>query len=290
METREKQPNSFLSIIDTWPEYYAFMDEGIGTTYERFILHRYFEQLKEQYQVASVLETPSFGMTGVSLINSLWWAEQGITPTVLDTDAQRIEMSQKVWESIPLPVNLKEIDTAGNIPFDENSFDLSWNFAALWFVKDLPQFVESLCNVTKKVIFICVPNANGLGYVLRKKISKDIIPDFYRDNILPKNFVPLFEQQGWKKKKAGYLDIPPWPDIPMKKEDMLRGIGLGFLIKENAESGETTFDKKCIVDFFNKKRPELEQNILKYDFLEKMPFPIKQLWGHHRWFIFEQEQ
>lgn len=283
-----KKTSTVLSILDTWPEYFEHMDEGIGTTYERFILHNYFNDLKDKFDVQSILETPSFGMTGISGINSLWWAKQGIAPTVIDNHSERIKKSEKVWADIPLPVNFKYVDDLNSIPFENNQFDMSWNFAALWFVSNMDEYIKNLCNVTKKVIFICVPNANGIGFLLRTKFNNEQIPDFYIDNILPKNFVPIFKQNGWKKQKADYLDIPPWPDIAMKKENMLKKAGLGFLVKEGKESSdESTFEKKCIVEYFNGTKPELEKDIMKYNFLEKSPFPIKQLWGHHRWFIFE---
>ncbi len=281
-----QEPSTLLSVLDTWQSYFNTMDEGIGTTYERFILHRYFEKLIRDFSVGSVLEVPSFGMTGVSGINSLWWSHQGITPVVLDNHAERIEKSKKVWASIPLPVDFKKVDNFEILPFDDRQFDLSWNFASLWFVKDIPKFVDELCRVTQKVIFICVPNANGVGYRLRTAFNKEKIPDFYLDHILPKKFVPYFEGHGWKKKSEGYLDIPPWPDIAMKKEDMLSKVGLGFLLKKHKQAGDSPFEKKCIVDWFNGSNPDLEKNIFKYAFLEKAPSPIKQLWGHHRWFVF----
>ena len=284
-----KKTSTVLSILDTWPEYYEHMDEGIGTTYERFILHNYFENIKIAFDVNSILETPSFGMTGVSGINSLWWSQQGITPTVIDNHQERIKKSEKVWAAIPLPVNFKYVDDLNLIPFEKDSFDMSWNFAALWFVRDLEAYIKNLSTVTKKVIFICVPNANGIGFILRTKFNNEQIPDFFIDNILPKNFLPLFRQNGWNLQNAGYLDIPPWPDIAMKKENMLKKAGLGFLVKEQDGSDKTTFEKKCIVDYFNGTKPELEQDIMKYNFLEKSPFPIKQIWGHHRWFIFKNK-
>ena len=40
----------FLEIINTWQSYYDHFDEGLGTTYERFILHRYFEHLRDKYK------------------------------------------------------------------------------------------------------------------------------------------------------------------------------------------------------------------------------------------------
>ncbi|RMH63266.1 MAG: class I SAM-dependent methyltransferase [Calditrichaeota bacterium] len=283
-----RETSTLLSVLDTWPEYYETMDEGIGTTYERFILHRYFEKLATRFNIESVFEVPSFGMTGISGINSLWWAKKGITPVVVDNNATRIRLAQKVWDSIPLPVTFKQVTHYDHLPFEDNSFDLSWNFAAMWFVPDIPRFVAELDRLTRKVIFICVPNAHGLGYHLRTAFNKERIPDFYLDHIQPKKFVPYFKGHGWQLEESGYLDIPPWPDIAMKKEDMLAKAGLGFLLKKKESRDETPFEKKCIVDWFKGDKPELEREILKYDFLEKIPAPFKQLWGHHRWFVFRK--
>ena len=99
----------FLDIIHSWESYFDTFDEGLGTTYERFILHRYFRFLKDTYDISSVLEVPSFGMTGVSGINSLWWAGQGIETTVTDNNPSRISQIQEVWNNIPLQVNLKQV-------------------------------------------------------------------------------------------------------------------------------------------------------------------------------------
>ncbi len=275
--------NSFLSVLHTWPEYFENMDEGLGTTYERFILHRYFTRLRKTYNITSVLEAPSFGMTGVSGINSLWWSQQGITPVVLDTDAQRIEQSKKVWASIPLPVDMRLHSNWEQLPFENKSFDLSWNFASLWFVQNAEVFARELTRVTRKVIFICVPNIHGIGYKLRKHYNS--IPEgLYPEHIHPKTIKALFNGLGWKTWESGYLDIPPWPDIAMKKEDLFPKIGLGFLL--NKTKNNKSLQRTCIVDYFNGSHPELERDILKYAFLEKVPFPVKQVWAHHRWFIF----
>ena len=83
-------------ITENWRRYFDEQDEGLGTTYERFILHRYFEKLRQEYVIQSVLETPSFGMTGVSGINSLWWASQRIDVTVIDNVEERLRLVEKV--------------------------------------------------------------------------------------------------------------------------------------------------------------------------------------------------
>jgi len=279
----QKTDSSFLSVINAWPEYFESMDEGLGTTYERFILHRYFTDIKQKYQISSVLETPSFGMTGVSGINSLWWSQQGIKPVVVDADEERIKLSEQVWSSIPLDVKFQYTQDLTKFSFDNKSFDLTWNFASLWFVDDLEKFAQELQRVTRKVIFICVPNVYGIGYKLREYYNE--IPNgLHPTHIRPKLIRRLFESDNWKTWKSGYLDIPPWPDIAMKKEDLFPKIGLGFLIKNKTSADES--QRTCIVDFFNGSRPDLEKDILKYSFLEKSPFPVKQIWAHHRYFIF----
>ncbi len=277
--------SDFLSVLNTWPEYFENMHEGLGTTYERFILHRYFKMIMNEFGIKSVLEAPSFGMTGVSGINSLWWSAQGIKPTVLDDDAKRISQAQQVWDSIPLPVDLKLQKDWKELPFEQGAFDLSWNFASLWFAADKESFARELSRVTKKVLFICVPNIHGIGYKLRWKYN--VVPtELHLENVHPKNIKNLFNNLGWQTRKSGYLDIPPWPDIAMKKEDLFPKIGLGFLLKSSDLPKET--ECTCIVDYFNGSKPELEEEILKYAFMEKAPSPVKQVWAHHRWFIFSK--
>ena len=285
-ESTSSTKSSFLEIINSWPGYFENMDEGLGTTYERVILHRYFELIKDQFEIESILETPSFGMTGVSNINSLWWAQKGITPLVLDDNPERVQKSQKVWDDIPLKVDIRSIADFHDLPMEDDSVDASWNFAALWFVKDLNRFFTELNRVTRKVIFICAPNNYGIGYQLRKKFNETDLPSFYLQNILPKSILNEAQNQNWKLWQRGYLDIPPWPDIAMKKEVLFSKLGLSFLLKSN--DSDIKDERTCIVDYFNGQKPDLDQQILKYSYLEKAPTPIKQVWGHHRYYIFNK--
>ncbi len=166
---------------------------------------------------------------------------------------------------------------------------MSWNFAALWLAADLDSFLAELSRITSKVIFICVPNNKGIGYRMRAKGLPGRMNGFNLDWIEPQLFIPKLEKMNWQVWKKGYLDIPPWPDIAMKKEDMLRRAGLGFLVREKqpAESGQDS-GRLTIVDYFNGTNPDLEKQILRYGFLEKAPWPIPKYWGHHRYFILER--
>ena len=133
-----------------------------------------------------------------------------------------------------------------------------------------------------------MPNHYGIGYQIRNRFFDKKQEGFYPDNIQPKKFIPVLKTLNWKVVKSGYFDIPPWPDIAMKKEELIKKLGLGFVLKKQDTETDKS-DRLCITDYFSGKKPEMEKQILKYAFLEKAPFPIKQLWGHHRYFIFEKD-
>lgn len=277
-----------FQIVNNWESYFKNPDEGLGTTYERFILHRFFEDIHTRQQIESVIEVPSFGMTGVSGINSLWWAQQGIQPLIVDSDKHRINLMKDVWNNIPLKAEFLELSDFSTLPLEDNSFDFSWNFASLWFVENLEKFLTEMARITKKTIFISVPNRAGLGFLLRFGIRLNDYKGFYLRNIIPARIEKTLKSNGWRQIKKGYFDIPPWPDIPMKKEDMLRKAGLGFLVKSETDQ-QSENSRTCIIDYFNGKRPQLDKEIMKYSVLENFPPPVRQLWGHHRYFIFEPE-
>lgn len=274
--------NATITITNCWEDYFKKPNEGFGTTYERFILHNYFTMLKSRYDVHTLLEAPSFGMTGVSGINSLWWATQGTKVTIVDQSQPRLDAIQKVWSEAGQSADLVYQDPASALlPFADNSFDMAWNFAALWHVKDGETYLAELGRVAKKALFLCVPNKQNVCWVLRPHDSneyelKHIDKDWIISSLAPR---------GWKFMQTGFFDVPPWPDIAMKKENMLRMVGLGKLAN-SMESGEG--DGLCILDYFTGKKPDMGKDILKYGLLEQSPNWLKKRWGHHRFLLFEK--
>jgi len=285
----ESRANFFFPITDTWPSYFDDPDEGLGTVYERMLLHRFFERLKNRFGIRSVLEVPSFGMTGVSGLNSLWWAQQGIRPVVVDNDVQRLEKVRGVWRELGLSAHFVLSKDFVPLPFADGAFDFSYNFAALWFVPHLQPFLREMSRVTKKVIFISVPNRAGIGYQLRLHWPGSPKPPLQFRNITEKNFVRPLAELGWKLTEKGFFDIPPWPDFPLKKEVLLQKLKLGFLLKRLKANENETKGRTSIVDYFSGERPELDREVLRFGFLENAPWPVRLLWAHHRFYIFTKE-
>ena len=270
-------------IVSNWERYFIDNNEGLGTTYERFILHRYFQKIQAEHTIDSVLEVPSFGMTGVSGINSMWWAAQTIPVTVVDNDIARIAAIAKIWRQSGLKVNLVCQDNFSRLAFADNTFDLAWNFAALWFIPNLTDFFIELARVAKKAIFICVPNISNLFHHLHFDVPKGSESDLFLSNIEPTSIQSAMAEIGWTIDKEGFFDIPPWPDIAMKKEDLLKRLGLHGMAKKWQKKRP---GRMCILDYYANRDRELQQKVLKYDFLENMPLLFQRFWAHQRYFVF----
>ena len=276
-----------ISIVSTWRDYFRNFDEGLGTTYERFILHRYFEMIRARFPVKTVLEVPSFGMTGVSGINSMWWALQGARVTIVDDTHERIAAMEGVWHKQSLEADIIHVTDYGILPFADSAFDMSWNFAALWFVHDLDTFVDELTRVTRHVIFICVPNKSGLGYLSRRLLAGTPSEGLQISNIHPRTIKETMAQRGWSVFEEGLFDVPPWPDIAMKKEDLLSKMGLKWVANRLSARSDGGM---CILDYYSGKNKGMEQDVLKYDFLEAAPWILKKFWAHHWYALFTPSQ
>jgi SAM-dependent methyltransferase len=268
-------------ITSNWQKYFVNPDEGLGTTYERFVLHNYFSRFKARYDVRTIVEAPSFGMTGVSGINSLWWAQQGVEVTVVDQCLERMESIQKVWEQTGLKMNLVfQSPDSSVLPFADRSFDMAWNFAALWYASDGEAYLKELARVAKRALFICVPNSHNICWVTRPDDASDVNMDYINPDWIISSLVPY----GWRLVERGFLDVPPWPHIELRKEEMLRRVGLSRI----ARAMEAKNAGVCIVDYFTGRLPAMEGQVLKYSFLEQSPGWLKKYWAHHRFALFEK--
>jgi SAM-dependent methyltransferase len=187
-----------------------------------------------------------------------------------------------VWQDADVKGNFVfQKEGFSTLPFQTGSFDMSWNFASLWFVRELEEFLTELARVTKHIIFICIPNKRNALSMLVSDTRKH--PDVFPKNIAPATLKRIMGKAGWSCLEQGFFDVPPWPDIAMKKEDLLRTLGFKRLAKklEDREIGSI-----CILDYYNGNKKHMAKTVFKYAYLEDLPNILKQFWAHHRYFIF----
>jgi methyltransferase family protein len=279
-----------IAIMKSWKTYFdTSRDEGLGSSYERVILNQKLDAIRRQHAVKTVLEAPAFGFTGLSGINSMGLARSGVAVSLLDHDQERAKRIRELWDEIRLPLDAKYVQDFSSLPFKSNTFDMSWNFAAIWFVQDLDLFIAELARVTSKVIVIGVPNRTGLGYWLEKwAAGREISPTVREAHIVPKNIIRSMKAVGWRLIEHTYIDAPPWPDIGMKKEDFLHKLGLGLLVRQSNTSVPSR--PLSIMDYYTGADPQFERRMLKYAWWERIaPLFIKFFWAHHRVLQFEPE-
>ena len=277
-----------VPIIKNWKKYFQNPEEGLGSSYERVVINIFLMKLVKHFSIKSVLETPSFGFTGVSGINSMDFAKNGCNVTILDNDKDRVSLIKKVWEDTNLSAEIRFVPDFQKLNFDDNNFDFSWNFSAMWFVKDLPEFLSELTRVTKKVIAIFVPNTNGLGYRFQKYSSDDEFDTIINEeNINPERIKAVMSLNGWKLFNEDFIDCPPWPDIGMPKEKFASMFG----IKLPEKKGSKEKKPLTILDYFRGEDPDFYSKMLRYSFVEKYALNIfKSVWSHHRWMLFLPEK
>lgn len=272
-----------IPILKTWQNYFSNPDEGLGSSYERIILNNKLNQICSHFKIKSVLEAPSFGFTGLSGINSMDMAKNGLDVAVVDNDNNRLDLIKAVWEQASLKVRLIFTEDFNNLPFEDNSIDLSWNFSALWFVDDLSGFLSELNRISRKVILLCVPNRNGIGYISQKYFGKEDLKKYLKEeNIIPNEIKKQMKKLNWELIDHKYIDCPPWPDIGMPKEKFLKIFGLNWLLPKQIEKPSLS-----IMDYYSDKKPDFADDMMQHAWFEKRaPNFIKRYWAHHQYLLF----
>jgi len=276
-----------IPIIKDWKKYFSNPHEGLGSSYERIILNKLLYIVVDKYVIHNALETPSFGFTGISGINLMGLAKKRIEITLEDHDEERLELISKLWnkQEMQLTTNLNTDYKALDYP--ENSFDLGFNFSALWFVTDLKLYLSELCRVCSKAILICVPNRSGIGYKMQiKDYNPDKYPMLKPEYIDPLTIKTLMKKNGWKLQAENFIDCPPWPDIGMTKELFIGKLFGSSQMESQAEKTSTT-SQVSILPYYQGNDAGFENRMLRYSLVERLaPKCFKRIWAHHYYLLF----
>lgn len=269
-----------------WKKYLTDYNEGLGLVYERLVLNDYLEKIASEYNVQSVLEAPLFGMAGVSGINSIALARRGCAVTLVDDNADRLAGVEKIWRALNLRAAFVYHFDFVHLPFDDQSFDFVWNWAALWYLPNAAELLKELARVARQLIFIAMPNRAQVGYWLRKYILEKDFVEYVDETWADISRVKkILRARGVEFLDEGVLDVPPWPDTVMPAAQVLQRLGIKSK-KLDAQFRGDSWNWNTL-DYYSGARPDLRAKIEKYFFLERAPLPwqIKTIWAHHRYVL-----
>ncbi|MCB0105379.1 MAG: methyltransferase domain-containing protein [Caldilineaceae bacterium] len=277
------------SLPNTWRKYLTDYNEGLGLVYERFVLNDFLNELRQQHDIQSVLEAPLYGMAGVSGINDVIFAQHDVDVTMVDDNEERLAGVRRIWaEDLQLPVNLvhNPPDRWHTLPFADNSFDLTWEWAGLWYIADPEGLLRELVRTSRNLVFVAMPNNLQVGYWLRKLV---IDRDFFRHHDERWTDIGrirhILEEAGVTIIDQGVLDVPPWPDTVMPANEVLKRLGIRSKQLEEQFTGEGW--QWSTMAYYLGQEPDLYDRVIKYAWLDHAPLPwqVKAVWAHHRYLL-----
>ena len=269
-----------------WQKYLTDYNEGLGLVYERFVLNDFLAALRLRFDIQAVLEAPLYGMAGVSGINSVGLAQAGCQVTLVDDQPTRLAGVKRIWGELGLPMTPIVLDNWGALPFADRSFDLAWCWAALWYLPDASQLLRELARVSRRVVFVAMPNNLQVGYWMRKLV---LDRDFFRsvdERWVNSGLVKrTLAAAGVRLVEQGVLDVPPWPDTVMPANEVLKRLGIRSSKLESQFTGDNW--SWSTMAYYLGQQPDLYDRVIKYAWLDHAPLPwqIKAIWAHHRYVV-----
>ena len=274
---------------NTWERYLTDYNEGLGLVYERFVLNDFLDDLRRRYAIRSVLEAPLYGMAGVSGINDVVFARRGVDVTMVDDTPVRLEGVQRIWdEDLRLPANLVciEPDQWGALPFADNSFDFTWEWAGLWYINDPAGLLRELVRTSRNLVFVAMPNNIQVGYWMRKLvIDREFFAQHDEGWTDIGRIRRILEGAGVEIIDQGVLDVPPWPDTVMPANEVLQRLGIRSKQLEEQFTGDGW--QWSTMAYYLGDEPDLYARVMKYAWLDqaKLPWQVKSVWAHHRYLL-----
>jgi len=277
------------TMTDTWRKYLTDYNEGLGLVYERFVLNDFLEELRRRHAIQSVLEAPLYGMAGVSGINDLVFARAGASVTMVDDTPERLEGVQRIWrDDLRLPVDLVCIppDQWGRLPFADRSFDLTWQWAGLWYIADPAGLLRELVRTSRGLVFVAMPNNIQVGYWMRKLvIDREFFATHDESWTDIGRIRRILEEAGAEVIDQGVLDVPPWPDTVMPANEVLKRLGIRSKQLEDQFTGDG-WQWSTMAHYLG-EQPDLYDRVIRYAWLDHAPLPwqVKSVWAHHRYLL-----
>ncbi|EKD56571.1 MAG: hypothetical protein ACD_58C00146G0008 [uncultured bacterium] len=266
-----------------------YYNEGLGTVYEKLMLNELFLSLINKYSLKSILEIPIRGMSGIPGMNSYQFIKDGCNLTLADTDHQLIQDIKEYWQEVNRKPKIDYVSDLTNLPYKNNSFDLVWNFSALWYHNNADKIIKEMVRVSKKYILISATNVWQPGYLLRKSwIDKNFFKTVNEKWTRLPEIKKVLKKEGVKIVKENVIDVPPFPDTCMPVGQLLEKFGIKSKNKSNQNDDNNWF--WTTMDYYKGLDNELPNKVAKYTFVEKFPLPwqIKLYWAHHRYIIGEK--
>ena len=257
---------------------------------------RLLDRLAGRYTIASVLEGPTDGITGIRGLNSIPLAKAGAAVELALRDAEELSLASEAWEKEGLRDRLTTRVVEGEgLGGDERAYDLVWNFNSIPQVADPGRLIAEMCRASRDLVLVFTSNTWNYGFPVHRLHHKAAGEEWSHGDISAMNTGRIARElrsRGFRVVERLLADVPWWPDIDSPIEEVaatflpfLRGLKSG---SKRLESYTWTVDELPYFDAA--RREELEDRLGRHFLIENARWcPLRLFFAHHRGVLARRE-
>ena len=187
--------------------------EVFGVTYDRYVLLQLHKILVRQLNLKTVVEMPSHGAKAAGSLYSIGFGLAGCHVTLVNPE---MEMMYG-WEELGIQ---DKVETFSNIDvydsgFQNNQFDLAWNFVTWTELAEPPRYFEEMKRISNKFVLLVTCNNFQPGYPWHRLIHKMFGFPWTHGQVKYNHITKvrrMFKESGLRVIEYGAIDTPGWPD------------------------------------------------------------------------------
>lgn len=279
--------------IKSLQQYCHLFNEGYGTAYERFSLNKFIIGMVNKYNISTVLEMPANGIMGIPGIKSMIFAKLGCKVTVSHPSQEFLNNAKRIWDCFGLEADFVKSYWINSV-FNDDSFDLVWNFCVYEHFENPKEVVREMLRVTKKYIFIENQNIHNIGLPLHRlyHILKNETWDHGNvQQMRLSNLRKIIDELNAIEIDIGATDMPPWPDINIRLKQILSEKDNKGVYNELRPMVRTKEISEVINEIKSFQEFRIKDKIIYYLFNiwyfieDRIPFILKGFLAHHPYII-----
>ena len=253
--------------------------EGKCVDYERYALNRLFHDFVQKYGITDVCEVPAKGEKAMPSLYSIAFGEAGCRVTLVNAE----EKSKKAWRELGFKIAYIDCDDLNHTGMDSGQYDLVWNFQHLSQHGEKEALLAEMTRLSRRYIMSVAVNRFNPGFFSHRCTHRLFRIPWNHGDIPYMNLFHVrrqFEESGLKIVKAGFVDMPPFPDS--------MGIRDLKLHRKEMDLNKADWDSRTLTWMKRGAYPVRIKLLYLFERL-RLPFPLK-LMASHLFYILAEKQ
>ena len=187
--------------------------EVFGVTYDRYVLLQLHRLMAGRLGLKRIVEMPSHGAKAAGSLYSLGFGQAGCQVTLVNPEMEMLP----AWRDLGMADRVEAVERVDvyRTGFDDDVFDLCWNFVTWTELDDPPAYLREMARISNRYVMLVTCNNLQPGYPWHRLLHEWYgFPWTHGRNEY--NYIHrvlrLFRRTGLKVVEYGAIDTPGWPD------------------------------------------------------------------------------